>query len=804
MQKKQLQALTLEQKCALLSGATTFGTRALPKNNIPSITLSDGPNGVRKQAGAADHLGLNPSVPATCFPTAATVACSWDPALGEQIGQAMGEEAAAQEVAVLLGPGLNTKRSPLCGRNFEYFSEDPYLSGKMAASYVRGIQSNGISACPKHFAVNSQELRRMASDSVVDERTLRELYLTGFEIVVKEAKPKTIMSSYNLINGTYANENRHLLMDILRGEWGFDGAVVTDWGGSNDHALGVQNGSTLEMPAPGGDAVRELMQAVQSGKITEADVDARLDELLTLVFDTHAAVQSHSRTFDADAHHALARRAAAESIVLLKNENDLLPLAEGAKVAVIGDFAQTPRYQGAGSSAVNSIKVDTFLDCLKESGLASVGFASGFDRQGKPDAAKQAEAVALAQKAEVVLLCLGLDEIKESEGLDRGDMRLADNQIELLKAVQQANPNTVVVLSAGASLETPWLKHCRTLVYGALGGQAGAGAMLDVLTGKVNPSGKLAETWVNAYADTPAKDNFAGPGRMVQYREGLYVGYRYYQTAGVPVAFPFGYGLSYTSFAYSNLQAASNGVTLTVTNTGKRAGAEIVQLYVAKPEAEVFRPAQELKGFAKVQLQPGESKTVTIPLDDKAFRYWNTKTDSWEVEGGSYELRVGASSADIRLTAVVEVAGTGAPNPYAGKHLPHYTSGKVQSVPDDEWATLLGRPVQQGKVKIDRNMTLGELNHSRSPLGWLIWLVLTALLNASYKRGKPDLNVLFQYNMPLRALAKMTSGAISMGMVDGIVMELQGFWIIGLVRVIIEAVKNLVLNAQLEQRLRNS
>ena len=799
-----IKKLNLEQKCALLSGATTFGTRALPKNNIPSITLSDGPNGVRKQAGAADHLGLNPSVPATCFPTAATVACSWDPALGEQIGQAMGEEAAAQEVAVLLGPGLNTKRSPLCGRNFEYFSEDPYLSGKMAAGYVRGIQSNGISACPKHFAVNSQELRRMASDSVVDERTLRELYLTGFEIVVKEAKPKTIMSSYNLINGTYANENRHLLMDILRGEWGFDGAVVTDWGGSNDHALGVQNGSTLEMPAPGGDAVRELMQAVQSGKITEADVDARLDELLTLVFDTHAAVQSHSRTFDADAHHALARRAAAESIVLLKNENDLLPLAEGAKVAVIGDFAQTPRYQGAGSSAVNSIKVDTFLDCLKESGLASVGFAPGFDRQGKPDAAKQAEAVALAQKAEVVLLCLGLDEIKESEGLDRGDMSLADNQIELLKAVQQANPNTVVVLSAGASLETPWLKHCRTLVYGALGGQAGAGAMLDVLTGKVNPSGKLAETWVNAYADTPAKDNFAGPGRMVQYREGLYVGYRYYQTAGVPVAFPFGYGLSYTSFAYSNLQAASNGVTLTVTNTGKRAGAEIVQLYVAKPGPEVFRPAQELKGFAKVQLQPGESKTVTIPLDDKAFRYWNTKTDSWEVEGGSYELRVGASSADIRLTAVVEVAGTGAPNPYAGKHLPHYTSGKVQSVPDDEWATLLGRPVQQGKVKIDRNMTLGELNHSRSPLGWLIWLVLTALLNASYKRGKPDLNVLFQYNMPLRALAKMTSGAISMGMVDGIVMELQGFWIIGLVRVIIEAVKNLVLNAQLEQRLRNS
>ena len=796
--------LNLEQKCALLSGDTVFTTRGYKNAGVPSITLSDGPNGVRKQAGAADHLGLNPSVPATCFPTAATVACSWDPALGEEIGRAMGEEAAAQEVAVLLGPGLNTKRSPLCGRNFEYFSEDPYLSGKMAAAYVRGIQSEGISACPKHFAVNSQELRRMASDSVVDERTLRELYLTGFEIVVKEAHPKALMSSYNLINGIYANENAHLLQDILREEWGFDGAVVTDWGGSNDHALGVKNGSTLEMPAPGGDAMRELLAAVRSGKITEADVDARLDELLTLVLDTHAAVERHSRSFDADAHHALARRAAGESVVLLKNDDALLPLAEGTRVAVIGDFAETPRYQGAGSSAVNSIKVDTFLDCLSDSGLYSVGFAPGFDRQGKPDAAKQAEAVALAAKADAVLLCLGLDEIKESEGLDRADMKLADNQIELLQAVREANPNTVVIVNAGASLETPWLAHCKALVYGALGGQAGAGAMVDVLTGKINPGGKLAETWANAYDDTPARDHFAGPGRTVQYREGLYVGYRYYQTAGVPVAFPFGHGLSYTQFAYSDLHADAHSATLTVTNTGDRAGAEIVQLYVAKPNAEIFRPAQELKAFAKVQLAAGESKTVTLTLDDKAFRYRNTRTDSWEVEGGTYELRVGASSADIRLTAAVEVIGTDALNPYAGKALPHYQSGKVQTVPDAEWETLLDRPIPDDRVKIDRNMTLGELNHGRSPLGWLVWAVMTVLLNASYKKGKPDLNVLFQYNMPLRALAKMTNGAISMGMVDGIVMEVQGFWVIGLVRVIFEAVKNVILNAQLENRLRNS
>ena len=795
--------LNLEQKCALLSGAGTFTTRGCPKAGVPSITLSDGPNGVRKQAGAADHLGLNPSVPATCFPTAATVACSWDPALGEEIGRAMGEEAAAQEVAVLLGPGLNTKRSPLCGRNFEYFSEDPYLSGKMAAAYVRGIQSEGIAACPKHFAVNSQELRRMASDSVLDERTLRELYLTGFEIVVKEAAPKTIMSSYNLVNGTYANENAHLLQDILRRDWGFSGAVVTDWGGSNDHALGVKNGSTLEMPAPGGDAVRELLAAVQSGKITEANVDARLDELLTLVLDTSAAVQKHSRSFDADAHHALARRAAAESAVLLKNDGGILPLAAGARVAVIGDFAETPRYQGAGSSAVNSIKVDTLLDCLAQSGLQCAGFAAGFDRQGRPDTDKKAQAVALAQKADTVLLCLGLDEIKESEGLDRVDMKLADNQIELLQAVEQANPNTVVVLNAGASLETPWLAHCRALVYGALGGQAGAGAMVDVLTGKVNPGGKLAETWANAYEETPARDNFAGAGRTVQYREGLYVGYRYYQTAGVPVAFPFGYGLSYTSYAYSDLKVTADSVTLTVTNTGARDGAEIVQVYIAKPGAEIFRPAQELKAFARVPLTAGESRTVTLPLDDKAFRYWNTRTDCWEVEGGRYEVRVGASSADIRLTANVDIRGTNAPDPYAGKALPHYKSGSVQNVPDAEWEALLGHPIPQDKVKIDRNMTLGELNHSRSPLGWLIWAVLTALLNASFKKGKPDLNVLFQYNMPLRALAKMTSGAISMGMVDGIVLEAKGFWVIGLVRVIYEAVKNQLLNAQLERRLRN-
>ena len=799
-----LKELTLEEKCALLSGAETFKTRGMPEHGIPQIWLSDGPHGLRKQAGESDHLGLNPSVPATCFPTASAVANSWDAALGEEIGAALGEEAAAQEVSVVLGPGLNMKRNPLCGRSFEYFSEDPYLAGKLAAGYIRGIQSKGVAACPKHFAVNSQETRRMASDSIVDERTLREIYLTGFEIAVKEGHPRSIMSSYNLVNGTYANENKHLLMEILRGEWGFDGAVITDWGGSNDHALGVKNGSTLEMPAPGGDSVRELLAAVESGKITESDIDARLSELLPLVFDTKAALDAAPREFDAAAHHALARRAAAESLVLLKNEGSLLPLAAGSKVAVIGDFAKNLRYQGAGSSMVNSTQVDVLLDKLLDSELNVIGYQQGFDRHGKPDAALQKSACELATQADTVILCMGLDEIAESEGLDRSNLRLAQNQVDLLQAVAAVNPKIVVVLYSGSVVETPWLDNCQALLYAALGGQAGAGAVADALTGKVNPCGKLAETWPLAYADVPSAADFATRRKTVEYREGLYIGYRYFTTAEKAVRFPFGYGMSYTTFAYSDMAADEQGVSLTVTNTGSVAGTEIVQLYVAKKNSELFRPAKELKGFARVTLAPGEKQRITIMLDDKAFRFWNVKANRWEIEGGEYELLVGASVEDIRLCEKISVHGTAAVHPYEDRDLDCYYKGDVLSVSDADFEKLLGHPIPNGKTRIDRNLTLGELNHARSPLGWLVWLVLTILLDASYKRGKPDLNILFQYNMPLRALAKMTNGAISMGMVDGIVMELQGFWILGLVRVIYEAIKNVVLNAQMEKRLRGA
>ena len=796
---KIIRAMTLEQKCAMLSGADTFRTRQLA--GVPAIWLSDGPHGLRKQAGPSDHLGLNPSEKATCFPTAATVANSWDPSLGEEIGRALGEEAVEQQVAVVLGPGLNMKRNPLCGRNFEYFSEEPYLAGKLAAAYVRGIQEKGVSACPKHFAVNNQELRRMATDSIVDERTLREIYLTGFEIAVREGKPGCIMTSYNKVNGTYANEHEHLLVDILRGEWGYDKAVVTDWGGSNDHALGVKAGSTLEMPAPGLDSVRELMAAVKTGKIAEADVDARLDELLTLVLDAQPALQN-ARPADMAAHHALARRVAAESIVLLKNENGLLPLAAGTKVALIGNFAFVPRYQGAGSSVVNAAKVECLAEEIEGSGLDCIGMARGYERSGAHNARLAQEAAALAAQAEVALVCLGLTEQDESEGLDRPHMRLADNQIALLNAVRAKAKKVAVLFHAGSAVEMPWLDACDALLHAALGGQAGASAVLDALTGRVNPSGKLAETWPLRYEDTPSLRHFGGDGTNVEYREGPFIGYRYYQKAGAPVRFPFGYGLSYTTFAYENLSADASGATMTIRNTGKCAGAEIVQLYIRKVDSALPMPVQELKGFAKVFLRPGEAKEIRIPLDDRAFRYWNVRTNRWEVEGGAYEVRVGASSEDVRLTAAVAVEGTNAPAPYDPAELPGYYSGHVQDVSAAEFEKLLGRTIPADKVNIDRNMTLGQLHHSRAPIGWLIGAVLTMLYKRKMKRGTADLNFLFVYNMPLRAIAKMTGGMVSMGVIDGLVMELRGFWAIGLCRAGAAFVKNLVLNARQTKRLR--
>lgn len=782
--KKIVQNMTLEEKCYLLSGKDFWQTRSVERLNIPSISLSDGPHGVRRQEGAADQLGLNASIPATCYPTAATMANSWDEALAREMAQSLGEEAVSQEVNVLLGPGLNIKRSPLCGRNFEYFSEDPYLAGKMAAAYVLGIQKAGASACPKHFAANSQELRRMASDSVVDERTLREIYLTGFEIAVREANPKSIMSSYNRINGEYANENKHLLRDILVDEWGFDGFVVSDWGGSNDHVKGVENGSHLEMPTTGGDSDEELIRAVKSGKISEAAVDERVEELVNVIMQLAPVTQTaKGKKFDVEAHHEMAQKAAEGSIVLLKNDEKLLPLEKGAKVAVIGDFAQKPRYQGAGSSVVNPTKLVSTLDVIKDFDLDMIGFAAGYVRTGEANDEMKAEAVRLAKDAETVLLYIGLDEVSEAEGLDRSNMKLGKNQEDLIKALLEINQNIVVVLSAGSPIEMPWAEKVPAIIHGYLSGQAGAGAMLKAITGQINPNGKLAESYPFKYEDTPAYNYFPSKERSSEYREGLYVGYRYYTTAKVPVRYPFGYGLSYTSFTYSEMSATDKAVTFTIQNTGERDGAEVAQVYVSAKDGEVFRPALELKGFAKVFLKAGEKKTVTVSLDDKAFRYFNVKTNKWEVEGGDYEILVGASCMDIRLSKVVSVKGSSGANPYDKAKLADYYSGNVLNVTDAEFEELLGHAIPEGKWRtdglLDVNDAICQMYYAKSWPARLVWKIMTNIKNKSEAKGKADLNILFIYNMPFRGIGKMTGGMCSQEMVGGIMKIVNGHFFKG-------------------------
>lgn len=787
--QKLIQTLTTAQKAALLSGKDIWSTYPVPELGIPSMFLADGPHGVRKQLGPSDHLGLHSSQPATCFPTAAGMANSWNLDLAREVGHAIGEEAACQQVNVLLGPGLNIKRDPLGGRNFEYYSEDPYLSGKMAAASIRGIQENGISACPKHFAANSQELLRMVSDSVVDMRALRELYLTNFEIAVKEGHPKAIMSSYNRINGTYANDNVWLLTDVLRKEWGFDGFVVTDWGGSNDHAQSVRAGGNLEMPGTGGDSDHEIIAALQSGSLSSEELDQRVDELLDVILSTHPATASGPREFDADAHHALARKAAAETVVLLKNEGDILPLSSGTHVAVIGDMAIEPRFQGAGSSLVCPTRLDRPIDCLNSCDLVIVGQAQGYRRDGKADRLLLNQAVETARKADVVLLYLGLSERSESESMDRQHMRLPANQTELLTAVSQVNPSVVVVLSAGGAIEMPWLSQCKALLHGYLPGQAGAGAVVDLITGVTTPSGKLSESFPLVYTDAPSHAWFPGQQRTAEYRESIFVGYRYYETVGKEVRFPFGFGLSYTTFHYSNLKVSREHVSFTLTNTGSRFGGEVAQVYLSAVSSAVFRPIRELKGFSKVFLSPGESRRVTIPLDDKAFRYFNIQTNSWEIEEGEYLVQVGASVQDLRLTDSLFIAGTGAPSPYDPSVLPSYFSGKVDSVSDQEFETLLGHPLPESQwnrdAPLEWNDALLRLPDAKNPLARLIGRLLVQKMNRCMAGRSSDLSTLFIGNMPFRGIAKMTGGPANEQVARSVLLVanghfFRGFW--GIIR----------------------
>ncbi len=662
--QKVLSEMTLEEKCSLLSGADFWHTKAVERLGIPAMMMSDGPHGLRKQDQTGDHLGINDSIKAVCFPTACATAASFDREAVRAIGREIGAACQHEDLGVILGPAVNIKRSPLCGRNFEYFSEDPYLAGEMAVSLIDGVQSQGVGTSIKHFAANSQEHRRMSSDSVIDERTLREIYFPAFEQAVKRAKPWTVMCSYNKLNGTHASQNRELLTGVLREDWGFDGLVMSDWGAVSDRVAGVPAGLDLEMPSSGGSNDRRVLQAVREGRLSEEAVDVAAGRVLQMV-DRYLTSRRPDTPWDMEAQHALARRIAAECMVLLKNEDDMLPLHEGEKLAVIGRFAAHPRFQGGGSSHINSFRVESLMDALQ--GMPGITYAQGYDvKSEEPDEALIAEAVEAAAHADKAVIVAGLPDSFESEGYDRTHIRMPRCQVELIERVAKANPNVVVVLYNGSPVEMPWLHCAKAVIEGYLGGQAVGGATKDVLFGTVNPCGCLPESFPIKLEDNPSYLTYGGEGDVAVYAEGVFVGYRYYDKKKMDVLFPFGHGLSYTTFAYANLRLSADRirdtdaltVSVDVTNTGKRAGKTVVQLYVGDKECEVFRPVRELKDFAKISLEPGETKTVTFTLEKRAFAYWNVKLHDWFVESGAFTVEIGRSSRDIALSSEVYVEGT--------------------------------------------------------------------------------------------------------------------------------------------------
>ena len=662
--RKLIADMTLEEKASLLSGDDFWHTKAVERLGIPRTMVSDGPHGLRKQDEESDHLGVNESIRAVCFPAACATAASFDRNLLRQAGEAIGDACQHENVSVVLGPAINIKRSPLCGRNFEYFSEDPYLAGELSAAYIQGVQSRNVGTSVKHFAANSQEHRRMSSDSVVDERTLREIYLTAFEIAVKKAKPWTIMCSYNKLNGEYASQNHWLLTKVLRDEWGFDGYVMSDWGAVSDRVKGVHAGLDLEMPSSSGTNDRRIVRAVRAGILDEKDVDLAVERILRIV-DRYISNRRSDTPWDKEAQHALAGDIAAQCMVLLKNEDRVLPLSRYETVAVIGQFAHTPRYQGGGSSHINSFRVESLMDAIGDNDRILFAEGYGTDTE-EPDEEMILEALRAAASAGKAVIVAGLPDSFESEGYDRRHMRLPRCQDELISRVAAVNPNTIVVLYNGSPVEMPWIDSVKGVIEGYLGGQAVGAATKAVLWGEKNPSGRLPESFPIHLEDNPSWLSFCGEGNTAVYTEGIFVGYRYYDRKKMAVRFPFGYGLSYTTFSYSNLMLDKGIISDTetvlvsvdVTNTGERAGAEVVQLYIGAPESDVFRPVRELKGFEKVFLEPGQTKTVTFELDARAFSYWDIRLNDWFVRSGSYHIQIGRSSRDIVFSAGLVVNGT--------------------------------------------------------------------------------------------------------------------------------------------------
>ncbi len=808
--KEIIDKLTIRQKCDLLTGKDFFITLEINELGIPSACLSDGPHGLRKQVSASDHLGLNESVPSTCFPTAVTIANSFNPKLGEEIGVALAEEAISMDVNMILGPGTNIKRNPLCGRNFEYFSEDPYLAGKMASSYIKGIQSKGIRGCVKHFAGNNQEFRRMTVNSDIDERALREIYLMPFEMAVKEGHAKGIMSSYNRLNGQYANESMHLLRDILRNEWGFDGVVVSDWGGCNDRVAGVIAGSDLEMPACkyGADDIYkaltkgwdnpykrdedpknydEIEKGIVDGKLNIELVDECCDRVLDFVFETDKNIKENKKDFDKTLHHNLAYKAALESIVLLKNDNGALPLGND-KVCFIGDFCKNPRYQGAGSSVVNPIKLDNVYDEIKNYDINFIGYEKGFDRYGKNKNGLLKKALELAKKSDRIVYFMGLDEVTEAEGLDRTTINIPNNQLILLKELQKLNKKVIVVLSAGSITNMKIVNDSDAILHGYLSGEAGACAILDILSGKENPCGKLSESFPFNYEDNSSSKYF--PNRLsVRYKESIYVGYRYYDTKGINVCYPFGYGLSYTKFKYSNLKVDKDKVSFDITNIGNVKGKEIAELYIGKKDSNVFRADKELKGFNKVELEPNETKNVSIMFDEYSFRVFNPKDNKFEIENGKYQIYVGSSSRDILLSDEIEIEGIDVDFGYSKEVMEKYGNCDINDISDELFEKLLGRKLitdeyvfyKKNRMIIHENATVEDLRYSRGFAGRLFSFVIRFLTKFLWLVGaKTTSNTLVMgvLHQPVRGLAKF--GGFNRTKMEGLLMMFNGHFFKGL------------------------
>jgi len=754
-----LSGMTLEEKISLCNGADFWHSKAMPEHGIPAITMADGPHGMRVQKNAGDMLGVNESEPSTCFPTAVTSGATWDRELIREEGAAIASEGLSYGVNVVLGPGVNIKRDPRCGRNFEYFSEDPFLAGEMGTAWVQGAQSKGIGTSLKHFAANSQEYKRFNGNSQLDERTLREIYLPAFERVVKEAQPATVMCAYPMINGEHCSDNKKLLNDILREEWGFEGLVVTDWGALCNRVKAMEAGCDLSMPGGSDYMEDKVAEAVRDGRLPESAVDACAGRVIRLALI--GELQNKGEAFDTDADNDIARRVAEAGAVLLKNEDGILPLKQ-EDIVLIGDMAGNMRYQGAGSSHINPAKLISLHNAMPD-----VPYVACCNENG--EVTDMASAVNAAKNAKIAVVCAGLPDVYESEGFDRENLNMPAGHMRMIEAVAEANPNTVVVLFCGCAVEIPWISRVKAVLYMGLPGQAGGLAAANLLTGKVNPSGKLTETWPLRVTDVPSYETFGR--KYTHYSEGIYVGYRYYQKAGVPVRFPFGYGLSYTEFSYSDIRADKNHVTAKITNTGKTAGAETVQLYVKAPQDGIHRPLRELRGFAKVFLEPGETKEVSFELNDRSFAVWS---DGWKVPGGTYTVELGASSEDIRLSAEAAVEGEAV-------EIPSWQAGSWYETPkgkasDSDFEMLYGGLIQPEpkivKGRFDMEMSSMEMKDKS--------LIMKSMYNSTVKTiakafgGKVDFSnptfrmmVMSGADSPLRATIISSGGTFPGNVAEG-------------------------------------